>query len=175
MSLPCRFLSVALFAVLTAACDDDAKPNGGGDDTAAGEGLPQCPGTWNEHDDGVWLQPSACLAWSPVASSAMDWYAAASPEDATAGGCAVHCDDQPGYCADLDTGGIGSWRLPSMDELQDAGFAEPPMEDLVGYLWSRDSSDAAESMAYQNELATPESVFMAGKDQEGLVRCVADL
>ena len=170
--VPCPVLLV----VFVLACGEETQfPTGSAGDDTASASLPSCPGAWKEHEEGVWLQPSACLAWSPLADGEMDWYAAASPEDAVAGGCAQHCDDEPGYCAGLSVGGISSWRLPSLDELQAAGHAGPPMDDLEGLLWSRDSSDAAEDMAYQIELDTPEAVLMAGKSQEGLVRCVADL
>ncbi len=167
--------TLILLCSLAMACGDEGDKPLGGDDSAIDTALPACPGAWREHDEGIWLQAHACLAWSPESTASMDWYAAVSPESAVAGGCSTHCDDEPGHCSQLDTAGITSWRLPSMDELQAAGHDSPPMDDLTDMLWSRDSVDMAEDMAYQMELETPEGVFMAGKDQDGMVRCVADL
>ncbi len=167
-----------LFVLALSACDKDPADLRRGDtgDTAPTSELPMCPGSWSEHDDGVWLQPVACLAWSPRAADTMDWYAAVSPDEAVAGGCGTHCDDEPGYCAELgELGDIATWRLPSRSELQDAGFAEPLFDGLEDPLWSRDSSTAMESMAHQVKLSTPELEFQVGKDQDGWVRCVADL
>ncbi len=172
-----KLILLALSSTL-AACenDPDRPPPGGDSDTGPTRELPACPGSWSEHDDGVWLQPSACLAWSPRADATMDWYAAVSPDEAVAGGCGQHCDDDPGYCAELGPlGGIADWRLPSRRELEDAGESMPPLEPVEEALWSRDSSTAVESMAHQVKLATPELELILGKDQIGWVRCVADL
>ena len=166
-------LLLALFAV---ACEPDTGPPTGGDDSEQPDALPDCPGAWTEHDDGVWLQPSACLAWSLRAVAPMDWYAAVSPDEAVAGGCGQYCDDEPGYCAQLDAqGGISDWRLPSRRELEGAGESAPPLEPLDEALWSRDSSGAVESMAHQVKLSTPELEYLVGKEQDGWVRCVVDL
>jgi hypothetical protein len=166
---------VLFLAALSAACGPEQGHPPGSDDTGEPEGI-LCPSAWTEHDGGVWLQPTACLAWSPRAAEPMDWYAAVSPEEAVAGGCGANCDDDPGYCSELGAvGGLEGWRLPSRSELQDAGFAGPPLEPLDEPLWSRDSSSAMESMALQVDLSTPELELLMGKDQDGQVRCVVDL
>jgi hypothetical protein len=171
------FPRIALLALLACACEPDKdSPPVGGDDTAPPETLPECPTSWwTEWDEGVQLQASGCLAWSPRAEDAMDWFSAVGPEDAVAGGCGSYCSDEPGYCDELDLAGITSWRLPSKAELEAAGSGEPPLEPLDEALWSRDSLPAAEDMAYQVVLDTTELDFMQGKDQAGWVRCVADL
>jgi len=171
-----RLVALTLSLVLVGCESDDPGPPTGGDDTEATGDLPDCPGSWAEHDDGVQLQPSACLAWSPRADTSMDWYTAVSPEEAVAGGCGANCSDEPGYCAELgELGGIVSWRLPVRSELEAAGQGSPPLEPLEEALWSRDSSTAVESMAHQVKLSTPELEYLVGKDQDGWVRCVADL
>ena len=142
----------------------------------SGEPPVDCTAVWTEFQDGVWLQPQACLAWSPRSEAPMDWYAAASPESGAAGGCTAHCPEEPGWCDGLaGLGGLARWRLPAGEELQDAGFSDPPLDPLDGLLWSRDSNSQAEEMALQIELSTPEALLLAGKDQDGWVRCVADL
>lgn len=167
----------ALIVLLVLGCDPDkTTPVGVGDDTAAAAVLPDCPASWwSEWDEGIQLQSAGCLAWSPRAGDAMDWFAAVGPEDAVAGGCGSYCSDEPGYCDELELAGITSWRLPSKAELEAAGSGEPPLEPLDEALWSRDSLPAVEDMAYQVVLDTPELDFMQGKDQDGWVRCVADL
>jgi hypothetical protein len=167
---------IALLALLAAACEPDKDGPVGGDDTAPPELLPDCPASWwSEWDEGIQLQAAGCLAWSPRAEDAMDWFSAVGPEDAVAGGCGVYCSDEPGYCDELELASIGSWRLPSKAELEAAGSGEPPLEPLEEPLWSRDSSSADESLAHQVKLSTPELTFVVGKDQDGWVRCVADL
>ncbi len=168
---------LVLLSFVCLGCDPaDSGPPTGGDDTAPRGELPDCPGSWTAHDDGVQLQPSACLAWSPRADAAMDWFDAVSPDEAVAGGCGANCSDEPGYCAQLEVlGGIVHWRLPSRGELEAAGQGAPPLEPLEEALWSRDSSTAMESMAHQVKLSTPELEYLVGKDQDGWVRCVADL
>ena len=106
----------------------------------------------------------------------MSWYDAVSPEAAVAGGCSAHCTDEEGYCSQLgELGGVTGWRLPAIEELQELGFADPPLDPLEGYHWSRDSDVMMEEAALQADLTTPESTVIAGKDQDGEVRCVADL
>jgi hypothetical protein len=161
----------ALTLLLELGCPLTAAPR---DDT--GSPPVDCPATWTEHEDGVWLQPHACLAMSPRSEAPMDWYTAASPESSTAGGCSAHCAEEPGWCDDLaGLGGIARWRLPSLDELAAVAAAAPPLTPLDGYLWSRDSSPVHEDMASQIDLSQPYQVLLAGKDQEAWVRCVADL
>ncbi len=171
-----RAAAISLILALS-ACEPatDSPPPGGGDDTEAPSALPDCPASWSEHDEGIQLQPVACLAWSPRADAAMDWFSAVGPEDAVAGGCGENCSDEPGYCDELELAGITSWRLPARLELEVAGESDPPLEPLDEPLWSRDSSTAVESMAHQVKLSTPELEFLVGKDQDGQVRCVADL
>jgi hypothetical protein len=142
----------------------------------SGEPAVACPSSWAAGEDGVWLQPHACLGWSPRSDEPMDWYAAASPESAVAGGCSAHCAEEPGWCDSLaGLGGIARWRLPSIEELQVAAETEPPLTPLDGYLWSRDTCAQMEDMAWQIELDNPLLQSAAGKDQDGWARCVADL
>lgn len=164
-------LAFALSMLPCLGCPGNAAP---WDDT--GGPAVACPSTWAAHPDGVWLQPHACLAWSPRSEAPMDWYAAASPESATAGGCGAHCAEEPGWCDDLaGLGGIARWRLPSLDELEAVAYAEPPLDPLDGALWSRDSGGPGDELAWQLDLTNPSQQVMAGKDQDAWVRCVADL
>jgi len=164
-----------------AGCGEDELdvPGGGSPgDTGGGSGNDDvgCPNDWEEQTGSVWLQPEACLAWSPRSDQEMDWYQAVSPEEATAGGCSAHCDEDEGYCPQLGTlGGVSGWRLPSYDELDEAAKAYPPMENAEGYLWSRDSDSVMEQMAWQLDLSIPGGHFLAEKEADGWVRCVADL
>jgi hypothetical protein len=157
---------------LLLACEADPTT---ADDTGPQSVLPACPSAWTEHEEGVQLQPTACLAWSPRTEEQLDWYEAVGPEDAVAGGCGAHCSDEPGHCDELDLAGIIDWRVPSVVELEAAASGAPPLEPLDEPLWSRDSVAAAEDMAYQVELDTPELTFTQGKAQDGWLRCVADL
>ena len=170
-------LALATLAGMLCACDpEDSTPPIGGDDTEAPGALPDCPSSWwSEHEEGIQLQAAGCLAWSPRAEEAMDWFAAVGPEDAVAGGCGENCSEEPGYCDELVLAEITSWRLPSVLELEAAGSGKPPLEPLDEPLWSRDSNSAVESMAHQVKLSTPELEYLVGKDQDGWVRCVADL
>jgi hypothetical protein len=166
-----RFLLLVPFALLLACEPADSTPEDSGPSSA----LPACPGSWSEHEEGVWLQPGACLAWSPRAQEPMDWYQSVGPEDAVAGGCGEHCSDEPGYCDELELARIFDWRVPSVVELEAAAVGAPPLAPLDEALWSRDSVAAAEEMAYQVELDTPELTFTQGKAQDGWLRCVADI
>jgi hypothetical protein len=169
MIRPRRACALALLPAL--GCPEDPGPH---DDSNAPAVV--CPAAWAEHEEGVWLQPTECLAWSPCSEAPMDWYAATSPESAVAGGCSTHCAEEPGWCGDLHgLGGIARWRLPSLDELEAVAWADPPLTPLEGALWSRDSNPSHEEMASQLDLSQPSQVILAGKDQDAWVRCVADL
>ena len=111
MSRPILLASLLLSSV---GCDDSISlPVGGPGGSETGQSGPECPSDWRYQDDGVWLQPVACLAWSAQAESSMSWYDAVSPEAAVAGGCSAHCTDEEGYCSQLGELGGVTGCLPS--------------------------------------------------------------
>lgn len=129
-----------------------------GDSGSEGGEEGDCSGTWEQESSGAWVEPGACLAWSPLSESEMDWYTAE--------------DSGSGYCATLELDG-GPWRLPSLDELSAAALDDPPLEPLDVWLWSADEDANMDDMAWQVNLDRPKSAMAAGMSQPASVRCVA--
>lgn len=132
-----------------------------------------CPGEWTEQD-GYFIDPVTCLAWTPPVVE-IDWYDSVNPAQAQEGGCTENCDknEDSNYCADLNLGGIDSWKLPSIDELEDLSLRSPPMEDLDIDIWSY-NSDAFEGMALTANLFQSGMFFALEKDTLAGARCVTN-
>ena len=131
-----------------------------------------CPSEWTAQD-GYDIDPVTCLAWSPLEAD-IDWYEAVNPNQANSGGCSEYCDNNDiNHCADLELGGISSWRLPSIDELEDLSLRSPPLENLDADLWSF-NSDTFDGMAWTVNLAQAGMFFTLEKDSLAAARCVAD-
>ncbi|MDP6933124.1 MAG: hypothetical protein QGG40_09415, partial [Myxococcota bacterium] len=105
----------------------------------------ECADSWVSEGQVV-IEPDSCLRWSPRSEDEMDWYAAVDPDDAVAGGCTAHCDeDDVGWCDEVEgLEGLSGWRLPDIGELEDTALRSPPFDELEGYLWSRTSDDYME-------------------------------
>ena len=129
-----------------------------------------CPESWQQDGD-VWLDP-ACAAWSPMVNG-LDWHEAINPSQATTGGCNTYCDEEPdlNYCEDLDLAGY-SWRLPTINELENLAMAYPPFDDAEGDLWSI-SSDAMDQMAWTANIDQPGMSVLLDKTASASVRCIA--
>ena len=114
-----------------------------------------------------------CASWSPM-STAMNWFSAVSPGEATNGGCDNYCDDEPNenYCEDLSLGGL-SWRLPTIAEIEDLAVRNPPFENPDGDLWSV-TSDNMDQMAWTANIEQPGMSVLLQKDATANVRCIAD-
>jgi len=182
-------LIVVLFAIAACGCgeprdlpfgttadneadeDSEADGDGGADD---GPDI-DCVDVWGIEDNGIVIQPETCLAWSPLSTDKMDWFAAASAEEGELGGCGDDCPDGAGYCASLELGDRTSWRLPSFDELKDAALSDPNIPDVDAKLWSRDTGQGTSGNAWVVDLSRAGFWIELSKDDSGIwVRCVSD-
>ena len=85
------------------------------------------------------------------------------------------CPDGAGYCATLNLGGLNSWRLPSLEELQQAALSQPDIPDVGGKLWSRKSGDGSTENAWVVDLSQPGLWLELPKSDDDIgVRCVTD-
>jgi hypothetical protein len=150
-----------------------AKDSGG---DSAGSGGP-CPYTeWTAIGE-AWVDPLTCTAWGPQEGS-MDWYEAVSPEEAIAGGCSSHCDeDDSGYCSDMEPvdGLDGSWALPSISDLEALALRAGPFEPLSGDLWSRSSDTYMNQLAWTADLDQPGMEVTLDKGSGAKVRCMLQI
>ena len=169
-----------VFAVATGCADKPATFLAGAstDDTAAGATAKpdrSCGEAWTTDDSGVATQPSDCQFWSPRSASTMDWYAAASAEDAQAGNCGSDCPPAgASYCDSLDQLGNSAWRLPSKTELMNASKTHPDIADVGGRLWSRDTAPSPTSNAWTVDLDRAGAAMHLDKSDDGMwVRCIS--
>lgn len=178
---------IALFGPYSCTDKDEISVPGGSSTIQQGnnennDNSPNtCPDEWTLQN-GTYIDPVNCLTWSPLEKE-IDWYEAVNPEQATEGGCTENCDKSDrNYCADLNFGNISSWRLPSIDELEDISMRSPPFEDpmneldtegLDADLWSY-NSDAFDGLALTVNLAQAGFFIALEKDTLAAVRCVAD-
>jgi hypothetical protein len=102
----------------------------------------------------------------------MDWYDAASLDDGISGNCGTDCPDPGGgYC---DSRGE-QWRLPSIEEIKEAAKSNPDIDDVDGWLWSRDTSATIPRNAMTADLSRAGSAFERDKGSTlAWVRCVSD-
>jgi hypothetical protein len=129
-----------------------------------------CPSEWTE-GNGYWVDPVTCTAWSSMTQE-LDWYQATNPSQAQDGGCNEHCDNNDqNHCADMSLDGMDSWRLPSIDELEELSLRAPPIPDTEGDLWSF-NSDSFDGMAWTANLGQEGMFFLLEKDTLAAVRCV---
>ena len=178
--VPCSHISLSFIVVLAAACTGSNTPyipgSGGSDSTAddTGPSTGSCDfSEWTLVGE-AWVDPLTCMAWGPK-TSFMDWFEAVSPTEAIAGGCTSHCDeDGIGYCEDQaaipDLN--GSWALPSIANLEELALRDAPCDDLTGDLWSRDSDDTMNQLAWTADLTQPGMEVLLNKDSGANVRCM---
>jgi|GEM_PF-2876167 len=142
-------------------------------DTTTPSNDVDCGDQWEQDENGIWFDPVACAAWSPL-SSAKTWHQVVSSSEAENGGCDEFCDVEPdlNYCADLDLGGF-SWKTPTIDQLKDIVTRQPPFESLDHDLWSRDS-DPIDEMAWTANADQPGMEVSLYKTSEAYVRCIAE-
>ena len=133
----------------------------------------ECAESWEQAEEGYWLDPTACVAWSPL-SDTLNWFEAVSSSEASTGGCDQICDldEAVNYCADLSLGGL-SWRTPSIAELKDVTTRNPPFSNLDADLWSRDS-DPLDELAWTANAEQPGMEISLDKTGLANVRCIAD-
>ena len=170
-------MSQAIFLILLFSCAEKELPSSSRGDTADPEGpvdTVDCSDQWYEGEDGVWYDPIACVAWSP-ASQALTWYEAVSASEADSGGCDTNCDVDPenDYCANLNLGGIGHWRVPRISEIEDLATRQPPFDSIMHDLWSIDS-DSMDNLAWTANIDQPGMSVLLEKNSEANVRCIAD-
>jgi hypothetical protein len=115
-----------------------------------------------------------CLAWSPPVAD-LDWYESVNPAQAQEGGCTENCDknEDVNHCADLNLGGIDSWKLPSIDQLEDLSLRTPPMDDLDIDIWSY-NSDTFDGMALTVNLFQAGMFLALEKDTLAGARCITE-
>jgi hypothetical protein len=152
---------------------DDADGTDGGDANGGGGGG-DCGDTWTTDGSGE-VQPGACLAWGPLSADGMSWYAAASEDEGILGGCTSHCPEgNDAYCSTDDIDGR-VWRLPSQDEVIAAAQADPPMDELGEWIWTRDSDPNMNELAWKASLSDGGAMWSTTKDSTYVrVRCVSD-
>ena len=152
----------------SANSDSDTVTESGGDDGPSGT----CGDTWTTNDDSTAIQPETCLKWSPRSDEEMDWYDAASLDDGVSGNCGTDCPEPgDGYCGSQGV----SWRLPSIEEIKDAAKSNPDIDDVDGWLWSRDTSATIPGNALTADLSRAGSAFERDKGSTlAWVRCVSD-
>lgn len=173
-------MRTVVYCLILAACGgaggDNLGANGSDDGDGGGSDAGgDCPEEW-EAGAGYAVDPATCLAWSDRLTDEMDWYTAASPTDASLGGCGSDCAvEGVGVCVALDgAADRQGWRLPSAAELQALAISAPPLDPLDGKLWSRDTDDNMDGLAKTVELSQAGSQLSLGKTSDAYVRCVAD-
>ncbi len=131
-----------------------------------------CGEVWTTNSDDVSVQPNNCLQWSTRSSDKMNWYAAASPEDGAAGNCGTDCPQAgDGHCENFGP----TWRLPSVDEIKSAAQTQPDINNVDGWLWSRDTSSSQPELALTADLSRGGTGFEKDKtSSEAWVRCVSN-
>ena len=132
----------------------------------------ECPDRWETNENGIWVDPVTCSAWSPL-SSAQTWHEVVSSDEANTGGCNDFCDAEPAinYCSQLDLGGL-SWKTPSIEQLKDIVIRQPPFDNLDYDLWSLDS-DPVDEMAWTVNAEQPGMEISLYKTSQAYVRCIA--
>ncbi len=111
----------------------------------------ECPSSWTE-ENGIWLDPSLCVAWSNRASSSMNW------------------DDANDYCNGLSEGGFSEWTLPTIGQLTDLAVREHPLEEVEGDLWS--STLDQTGLIETTNLMQPGMTILLDKSSSAFVYCV---
>ena len=152
--------------------NSQAQDNSTEDENTTTNNEIECPERWEEDENGVWIDPVNCSAWSPL-SPATNWHEVVSNNEAEAGGCDEFCDAEPdiNYCAQLDIAGL-SWRTPSIDQLKDIVNRQPPFVEIDYDLWSRDS-DPVDEMAWTANAYQPGMEVSIYKTSQAYVRCIA--
>ena len=133
-----------------------------------------CPDQW-EQDGEIWIDPILCAAWSPLSEDRLTWHETVSAQEAELGGCINSCDaeTETNHCADLELGGLDTWRVPTIDELGELSRRDAPFEELIGYLWTIDS-DLVDDLAWTVDLSEAGMEVVQAKTNPNFVRCVAD-
>ncbi|MGC6509072.1 MAG: DUF1566 domain-containing protein [Myxococcota bacterium] len=181
------FIIIAALGLISCTDKDEITvPGGSGSPVQEnqndnGSNAFNCSDGWTEQN-GYFIDPVTCLAWSPLKRD-LDWYESVNPNQAASGGCSEYCDDNDiNYCADLTFGSISTWRLPSIDELEELSMRSPPFENhtteqssegLDADLWSY-NSDTFDDMAWTVNFAQAGMFFTLEKDTIAAVRCVTD-
>jgi hypothetical protein len=115
------------------------------------ESSEDCPSEWTE-EDGFWLDPSLCVAWSER-SSGVTW------------------NDAKSYCSSLSAGDRNDWGLPTGAELNDLAIRNPPFSELEGDLWS--STIDSTGLINTVNLEQPGMTILLDPDAVGFVRCIS--
>jgi len=172
-------MSQVIISILLLSCQEKGFNVPGGtnsqstEDDSSSSNSVDCPERWEQSEEGIWYDPVACVAWSPL-SPTVTWHETVSAEEARDGGCDQFCDldtDQD-YCANLDLGGR-NWSTPTIDQLKDLTTRQPPFENVDYDLWSRDS-DPVDELAWTANVEQAGMEISLYKTSEAHVRCVAD-
>ena len=110
-----------------------------------------CPSEWTE-ENGVWLDPSLCIAWSNRSSSLFTW------------------DEANDYCDSLSEGGFSDWKLPTITQLTDVSMRYNPFEEQEGDLWS--STLDQTGLVETTNLEQPGMTILLDKSAGAFVYCV---
>jgi len=159
MNIQGNFLCIATFflsASVFTGCKEESfdVPTGTPDSNNNNPDVSNCPEIWSELG-GVWLDPNLCAAWSDKSES-MRW---AEAEE---------------YCATLEGTELSGWRLPTIDELGSMAMNNPPMDDVLGDLWTS-SEDSASGLKWTANLEQPGMEVLLDPSDLANVRCYTSL
>jgi len=159
MNIQGNFLCIATFflsASVFTGCKEEGfdVQTGTPDSNNNNPDVSNCPEIWSELG-GVWLDPNLCAAWSDKSES-MRW---AEAEE---------------YCATLEGTELSGWRLPTIDELGSMAMNNPPMDDVLGDLWTS-SEDSASGLKWTANLEQPGMEVLLDPSDLANVRCYTSL
>ena len=159
MNIQGTFLWIATFflsASVFTSCKEEGfdVPTGTPDSNNNGPSVSDCPERWSELG-GVWLDPNLCAAWSDK-SEPMRWSEAEE------------------HCATLEGTELSGWRLPTIDELGSMAMSNPPMDDVLGDLWTS-SEDNASGLMWTANLEQPGMEVLLDPSDLANVRCYTSL
>ena len=172
-------MSQVIISILLFSCQEKCINVPGGtnsqtsEDDSSDPNSIDCPDQWSQNDDGMWYDPVACVAWSPLSPS-QTWHESVSPTEASEGGCDQFCDleETLNYCASLELGGL-NWKTPTIDQLKDLTTRQPPFTDLDFDLWSK-NSDPVDELAWTANIEQAGMEISLYKTSEAYVRCLAE-
>ncbi len=155
MNIQGKILCFATFFVFS-ACKEEGfdVPMGTPDSNPNSTDPSLCPEVWSELG-GAWLDPNLCAGWS-AKSEAMTWAEANE------------------FCTNFDETDLTGWRLPTIDELGSMTTSNPPMDDVLGDLWSS-SEDSASGLMWTANLEQPGMEVLLDPSDLAYVRCYTSL
>jgi hypothetical protein len=150
---------VTLVMLIFTACGDKEGFNVPGNNSNQNNTNPNpleqdCDDEW-VLEDGVWVDPVLCIAWSSK-STTVNWQEASE------------------YCGSNTEAGVTNWIVPSLEELEDMSLRLPPFDDLDGDLWSTDV-DSNSGLVWTVNLAQPGMTILLEPGSSSFVRCVGQL